>query len=66
MKAPLLSLLLLGSCWWSGTAVAQSTISNGTFETWTTGSGIGVDVPTQWVTSDQIADNLIGLGLGTV
>jgi hypothetical protein len=64
MKAPLLSLLLLGGLWYSGTAVAQSTLSNGTFETWATQNN--VEAPAQWITSDQIAAELLLVGLNGV
>ncbi|WP_133272036.1 T9SS type A sorting domain-containing protein [Hymenobacter radiodurans] len=64
MKAPLLSLLLLGGLWWSGTAAAQSTLANGTFEAWATQSN--VEAPTQWITSDEIGAAILPLAIGGV
>lgn len=52
MKASLLSLALLSSVLWSGAAVAQTTLSNGGFETWDTSKG--PEGPVQWITSDQV------------
>ncbi|WP_159452047.1 T9SS type A sorting domain-containing protein [Hymenobacter roseosalivarius] len=56
MKASLLSLALLGGICWSGAAVAQTTLANGTLETWNRENG--PEGPVQWITSDQIAANL--------
>lgn len=64
MKAPLLSLLLLSGLGWSGTAAAQSTLANGTFEAWATESN--VEAPTQWITSDEIAAKILPLTINGV
>ncbi|QNP50978.1 hypothetical protein H9L05_12615 [Hymenobacter qilianensis] len=64
MKASLLSLLVLSGLWWSGTAAAQSTLANGTFEAWVTASN--VEAPTQWITSDEIGAAILPLAINGV